>query len=174
MPSNQSVVTSGNFAPLVNVVNWFTAVATALFVVTRIVTKLVRSLKISNDDVILIISTIFSFAVVAAVTIQTSNGLGKHEDALSASELEAYQKSEYSVDIFYILSLTLSKVSVLLLLQLITPVRTHIRVIYTLGCLILVWGITSFFVAVFQCKAPDVWQILGQNCINEVIVFTSG
>lgn len=56
--SGQSVVRPGDISPAINVVNWFIVVVTALFVGTRIVTKMIRCLTIGKDDMIILFSTV--------------------------------------------------------------------------------------------------------------------
>lgn len=58
MPSGQSVVKPGDVSPAINVVNWFIAVVTALFVGTRIATKVIRCLTIGRDDIIILLATV--------------------------------------------------------------------------------------------------------------------
>jgi len=156
-----------NMGPVVNIINWFVAFANILFVGTRIGMKSLRSLKLGIDDLIILLSMTMSLGIVVAVTLQTSNGLGRHEASLTAKQLEAYQKSGYSGDIFYILTMTFSKISIILLLSLITPIKVHKKFIYAVGGVIVVWGFTATFVALFQCHVPDVWKTLGDQCINQ-------
>jgi hypothetical protein len=36
------------------------------------------------------------------------------------------------------------------------------------GC----WGIVAVFSLLFQCSAPNFWQVLGNECVDRVALFT--
>jgi len=68
----------------------------------------------------------------------------------------------------YILTLIVSKVSVLILLRQITPVRLHRRLALWVGVFLVVWGLASFVSSGFQCRLPAAWKILGEHCMDQV------
>ena len=182
----QPIVTADNFGPIVNVITWFLGSTAVLFVIARLATKLVLAQSIRIDDGLLVTSLIFSIGLVVAVSLETIHGgLGRHKSSLSQSDLTTYQKvskpkpsrwsaqlmtvqAAYAGDLLYILSLTFSKISVLLLLRLITPVRLQIQFISALGATLLLWGLTALLAAAFQCQVPRVWGILSNGCFQMV------
>jgi len=68
----------------------------------------------------------------------------------------------------YIVTLIISKISVLILLRQITPVRLHRRLALWVGVFLVVWGFASFISSAFQCRLPAAWKILGEHCIDQV------
>ena len=182
----QPIVTANDFGPVVNVITWFLGSTTLLFVVARLATKLVLAQSIRLDDGLLVTSLIFSIGLVVTVSLETTHGgLGQHESSLSQLNLSVYQKvprprssrqsaqlmtvqAAYAGDLLYILSLTFSKISLLILLRLITPVRLQGQFISALGAALLLWGLTALLAAAFQCQVPRVWEILGNQCFHVV------
>lgn len=94
----------------------------------------------------------------ATVAKQTDSGLGRHSDTLTDAQLDVFMKASYATGLLYILVLALTKLSVLLFLGTLTPVRLHKTVVWVLFGLVSAWGLSSFFVAAFQCHAPAVWN----------------
>ncbi|CAD6581439.1 MAG: hypothetical protein ASARMPREDX12_000463 [Alectoria sarmentosa] len=127
MSSNPThpIVTANNFGPAVNVTTWFLGSTAVLFVIARLTTKVALAQRIRIDDGLLITALLFSSALVVAVSLETtSGGLGRHKSSLSQTKLAVFQKiwAAYAGDLLYILSLTFSKISLLALLKLLTPI----------------------------------------------------
>ena len=61
-----------------------------------------------------------------------------------------------------------AKLSVLVLLWTVSPFRLHHGIALVIGAIIIVWALTSEFVAAFRCRIPDTWALLRNNCINHV------
>lgn len=77
-------------------------------------------------------------------------------------------QAAYAGDLLYILSLTFSKISLLMLLRLLTPVRKQINAISSLGTAIFLWSLASLLSAAFQCHTPRVWAFIGNQCFQKV------
>ena len=56
--STQPVVTSNNFGPAVNVITWFLGSTVVLFVIARLVTKIVLAQRIRIDDGFLMLALV--------------------------------------------------------------------------------------------------------------------
>lgn len=103
----------------------------------------------------------------ATVAKQTENGLGQHREVLTDSQLESLMKASYANDLLYVLVLALTKLSILVFLNALTPVRLHKTVIWSLFGLMAAWGVSSLLVAAFQCHAPAVWDFSDSSrCIS--------
>jgi len=168
----RSKVTPNDFSPVVGVINWVMMVSTVLTGLTRIGMKLVVSRELNNDDFVISFAVVFSIAQTIAVAVQVGHGIGQRQDSLSQASLQVYQKAGYSVDLLFIINLALSKISVLLLLRQITPVRPY--QIGALGTMVLVaaWSIISFFASAFQCGVPGSWKILDPKCFDQTAFWT--
>lgn len=102
------------------------------------------------------------------MSLAVSNGIGKHQETLSSHQLESLQKAVYSADILLVLVSNCVQASVLFFLHEVTPDRLHQRLIYGIAGFVALFFIPSFFVAVFPCRSPDVWAVLGVQCIDQL------
>lgn len=109
-PNHPPIDTPSNHGPVVGVLTWFLLAATILAVVARVLTKFAISRRLTSDDYLIFAalasllksSTEVIFAKTdpqmlsvgqgVAVAVQTSNGVGQHDTALSASQLNRYYK----------------------------------------------------------------------------------
>ena len=87
---------------------------------------------------------------------------------LSSSQIEIFAKSGYAAELLYILTLGCAKLSIIMLLRLLTPDQRHQRIALGVGAFIAAWGVFSFFAAAFQCSAPDVWSSIDNTCDGRV------
>lgn len=65
-------------------------------------------------------------------------------------------------------TLCFAKLSILLLLRTISPVKSHRNTILVVECTIIFWAFTAELVAAFQCHPPNTWQFIGNTCIKRV------
>ena len=98
-----------------------------------------------------------------------SEGLGfAGQLGVSGADYHRTVQAGYSSDLLYILTLTMSKISILILLRHITPVTLHRRLAVAVGVFVGTWGVASFFASAFRCSLPAAWAILGRRCFNQV------
>ncbi|KAL8668431.1 MAG: hypothetical protein Q9168_006937 [Polycauliona sp. 1 TL-2023] len=162
----QQLNTPSNHGPVVGVMTWFLLAATVCAVIARIATKLAISRRFTSDDFLIFAALGLSIAQGVLVTLQVANGLGRHTDTLSPSQLEHFDKYDYASNLLFILNLCLAKVSVLQMLRIITPIKQHIRMVLGVGLFVLLWSFASEFVAAFQCRLPKPWRVMGNRCID--------
>jgi len=74
----------------------------------------------------------------------------------------------YASNFLFVGNLCFAKISVLLLVRTISPIKLHHNIAYGVGAFTTVWGVTSEFVAGFQCQLPQPWMLTGNKCINQV------
>ncbi|KAL8695664.1 MAG: hypothetical protein Q9224_003251 [Gallowayella concinna] len=138
-PDAQPTDTPLNHGPVVGVMTWFLLAATVCAVIARVLTKLAISRRFSTDDFLIFAALALSIGQAATVTLQTSNGLGKHAETLSTSQLEKFYKFDYASNLLFILNLCFAKISVLQMLRTITPVKLHVRMVLGVGILPSTW-----------------------------------
>lgn len=95
-------ITDSNYSLLVLTVSWFTCAIAILGTVARAIAKIVFRRAFSLDDYSSSLSILLVIAQTVAVTIRTSNGLGKHVDTLVTSQVSAYLKVIRSVTTGYL------------------------------------------------------------------------
>ncbi|KAH7348200.1 hypothetical protein BKA66DRAFT_477312 [Pyrenochaeta sp. MPI-SDFR-AT-0127] len=142
----------------------FVSVALRLF--TRI-----RYQTIGWEDYTIVLSLITSIATTVAQVMETYTGIGRHTIFVSyPEELENLMKLLFWSIIFYNLSLTFTKISILLQYGRIFTVREMRLPIHITMALCVAWGITTFFTSVFSCVPVDAyWKITEQanaNCVD--------
>jgi len=151
----------------ISIVTLVLLAATVLSVTTRLGMKFFTIRKFETDDLVILVALVFSVGQSIAVLIQSLNGLGEHMNTLTAHRLDVFQKTGYASDILYVISLGLSKVSVLFLLLQISPEMGHERrFLQANGVFVLVWALVGIFAAAFQCKTPETWQIIKGSCVK--------
>ena len=72
------------------------------------------------------------------------------------------------MSLLYLIALLSAKLSIVLLLRMISPLGIHQRLGLVLGCFIIVWTMVSVFVSALQCKAPEARNYIQDTCIDEV------
>ena len=120
-----------------------------------------------------------------STSIQVLNGVGRHLDSLSRSQIMASEKASkpsmrtidskltmrqagYSSDLLLIICLGVSKISILILLLQISPVTLHRTLAAMLGGFIVIWSIPSLLASAFQCDLPSAWMIVEGRCFDQV------
>lgn len=78
-------------------------------------------------------------------------------------------QSTYASGLLYIPSLLLAKLSVSLLLRLITPNILHKKLILGVEIVTVFWAISSEIAAAFQCHLPVPWKFLGGNTCFDLV-----
>lgn len=83
-------------------------------------------------------------------------------------------QSTYAAGLLYIPSLLLAKLSVSLLLRLITPNTLHKKLILGVEIVTVFWAVSSEIAAAFQCHLPVPWKFLGGNtCFDRVCQYST-
>jgi hypothetical protein len=103
-----------------------------------------------------------------AVSIAAEHGLGRSPDALTEEQLVLMQKALYVSELFYVLTLCLAKLSLIVLLYFLSQLTSHRPKVLATGGAIVIWALTSIFAVSFQCRTPDVWNIVSGSCIDTV------
>lgn len=75
---------------------------------------------------------------------------------------------DYASNLLFILNLCFAKLSVLQLLRLVTPVKLHLRLVLGAGAFVILWSIASELASAFQCKTPNTWKVIGNQCFDRV------
>lgn len=74
----------------------------------------------------------------------------------------------YTSLVFFIISLGLSKSSVVVLLASLTPDVKHQKIFRAVIGLMAAWTISSTFAVALQCNLASPWKTIGQRCENVV------
>lgn len=74
----------------------------------------------------------------------------------------------YTSLVLFIISLGLSKSSVVVLLASLTPDQKHQKIFKTVISLLVAWTISSTFAVALQCNLAYPWRTIGERCDNAV------
>jgi hypothetical protein len=85
-----------------------------------------------------------------------------------ANQANSMLKAELAANICYIITICLTKLSLLALIVNLTPNRRHQYFLFTLSGYIILWSVISVFVAAFECRVPHTWDYTRGTCINRV------
>ncbi|KAI9852696.1 MAG: hypothetical protein M1838_005891 [Thelocarpon superellum] len=147
-------VTANDRGPLVNTASWISMIIMCLAVLTRLGSKYIITRGFGRDDLF----------ITAAMVM---DGLGRHLNTLSPESATAYQQSGYAAELLFVPVLALAKLSLIIYLFQLTPQRTYHKANRVVMWTVVVWGVISFFVVAFQCKAPQTWAIIGRQCFDQ-------
>lgn len=100
-------------------------------------------------------------------------GLGLHQASLLDGEIDMFNKYNYAYQILFIITICLSKISLLLFIIRLTPNNTTIRVGRIAMGVITLWGIATVFALAFQCSLPQPWNIISGVCHNQDALYYS-
>ncbi|KAJ5273137.1 hypothetical protein N7478_008262 [Penicillium angulare] len=75
-----------SIGPTVNVISWFLMVVNILAVLARIGAKFRLFHKVKSDDLIIIVSMLFSIVQLICVSVAVGSGYGNHSDKISDAE----------------------------------------------------------------------------------------
>ncbi|KAI0015392.1 hypothetical protein F4780DRAFT_773572 [Xylariomycetidae sp. FL0641] len=164
----REAITESNLGPVVSLLTWITAAAVIIAVGIKFTVSSIRPGKRNREDIALFLATAFSIGFTIALSLAVPNGIGRHRDTLSTHELEVLQKALYSADIFLVLVSICVQASVLIFLHEITPERAHQIWIYGIAAFLTLFFVPSFLVAINPCRSPNVWEVMGGHCIDQL------
>ncbi|KAF1995267.1 hypothetical protein P154DRAFT_445865 [Amniculicola lignicola CBS 123094] len=152
-----------DLGPFLDVITWILLITSALAVLTRLVTKRALGRRIDLDDAFVVAALVASIGSGISVSIQTVNGLGRDIDQLTHNQIVAYEKSEYANKLLYIATLAFAKLSIIILLMILTASDLHRRVGMSLTAVVATWGVVAVFTAAFQCGIEEPWHSFGKG-----------
>lgn len=155
-------LTPNNHGPIIIVSSYIFLALSFITVITRCGNRYRVLRKLAWDDWLIAICFFLAMAQSIALTVSVNNGLGRHREDLSDAEFLAQAKAFYVSDIFAIPTLTLAKISTLLLIVAIQPPRTIVTICKGLGVLTIVWAIALQFALAFRCSLPTPWNFEGK------------
>lgn len=165
--------TTPNPGRSVSVVTWFLLAVATIAVLTRLFTKRAVSRRLNADDGLVIISLLFDIGAGIAVSFQAANGLGKPKSALNEAQIQIFSKSGYAVGFLHLATLCFAKLSIIVLLRLLSPSKLHQRLGMWIGIFIATWGAVSEIASAFQCGLPDAWNSFGNTCYSRTSFWRS-
>ncbi|KAK5069183.1 hypothetical protein LTR64_008663 [Lithohypha guttulata] len=98
-----------------------------------------------------------------------SNGLGNSIDLITEEAQAKVQSLYYASNLFFILALGLSKVSVVFFLRRISRAKHHKLAYDVVIGLHVLWTVGSFLALALQCDLSSPWTVIGRDCGTGVL-----
>lgn len=169
MPIPGVQITATNKSPLILIATWLLLVLAAFAYIMRSIVKISRqAMRFELDDYLLTGALVFCTAQSLATILRAANGFGKPSNTLSVDKIDRSMKAAMAANILYVVSLALSKLSLLLLLARLSPNKRHKRVMHGISIFVVLFTFISVFVASFSCSVPKTWNYTSGRCINRV------
>lgn len=74
----------------------------------------------------------------------------------------------YAASTLNVLALIVTKLSIILFVKSLAPLKLHRNFAYAIAITIALWGCVSELVVLFQCHLPDPWSVIHGKCIITV------
>jgi len=103
-----------------------------------------------------------------------THGLGQRKANLPDHEIELYNKFVYAYQILFIITISLSKLSLLAFIIRLIPSPRNLLGSGILMGIIAVWGIATTFSIAFQCSLPRPWDTASTCRDIESIYYSAG
>ena len=130
----------------------------------RVLVRSTISDRNSLDDYLLYIATILATIQSSIIFGACSKGLGKAVDLVSPEGQNEVQSMYYASNLFFIMAIGLSKISIVHLLHRISPIKQH-KLVFNIGMgLIAAWTIGSVLAIALQCNLQHPWTIIEEKC----------
>ncbi|KAH6675008.1 hypothetical protein B0J14DRAFT_653183 [Halenospora varia] len=141
----------------------------AFFVGIRLIARVVILKNGGQDEIAIVASLICAFGLLAASLAEARFGLGKHVYELENDEIRNILKSLWVAIFFYTMSLTLTKLSIVLqYLRVFVGPRIR-RACWATIWLILLYGFQATFISAFNCyPVSGFWDLsVKSKCISK-------
>ncbi|KAI0403899.1 hypothetical protein F4802DRAFT_275383 [Xylaria palmicola] len=161
-----SPITWGHEASLLQILALLLLAFSILSVSAQFATKLVLRKRLDAADGILFIALLLVIGQLSTLLSPEGRIVGNSAAGLRDGEIEGAMKALYSGDILGILALGVAKISLLVSLLMITPIKWHRTSIHAVGIFIITWVVTAVFSIAFQCPLPKPWDVLDDSCID--------
>ncbi|KAJ8058289.1 hypothetical protein OCU04_012483 [Sclerotinia nivalis] len=143
-------------------------VLSGLALIGRIVSRRIKHVALSASD-FLIIGGIMGAWVISLIVIEdTKLGLGHHIQYVPLKDLRQKLLTTYIAEIFYSITFSMIKISILLLYRSIFPNKTMTLATNLIAIFVLLWGISSLLVSIFSCEPINgFWDLTVESkCID--------
>ncbi|PWY92783.1 hypothetical protein BO70DRAFT_425449 [Aspergillus heteromorphus CBS 117.55] len=150
----------------------FLCLATVV-VVLRLVVRLYVLRKPGWDDLLIGGSLIVDIIFFAFLVLEIKYGLGRNLDELSAEELQLQLKSLYATIILYNTTLTLTKLSLIVLYRRLFPPKGYQILLSITLCIVLATGTWMIFSAILFCiPVRAFWDTsIPHTCLSQDVVW---
>ncbi|KIY04000.1 uncharacterized protein Z520_00692 [Fonsecaea multimorphosa CBS 102226] len=168
VPAGQSppfaVVTPDDHEAYILISTAFGLACILFFAGIRTVVRTTISHGIGLDDYLFYAGSLLAIIQSSIVLGACSKGLGKALHLVSLERQHEIQKMTYAGNLFFIIIIGLSKISIVSFLHRISRMKQH-RLVFNIAMGILgLWTVGSFLAIAFQCDLSHAWLTVNQKC----------
>jgi len=164
--SSRLEITDNDRGPLIIIIDTLCLAWILISIFARGAIKAWMIRKFSFDDNIMLLCAIFAIAQSMAILVGALNGLGRHQDTLTAGQLATVQEAVYAGRLLFLPTMMCSKLAVASTLWFLSPVKIHRRLTIALQVIVVLWGVSAFLASAFQCGVPRPWDWTKASCQN--------
>lgn len=137
--------------------------------VIRIFVRLTISPGAGLDDASVGVATFFGLVQSAVVLSACHNGFGKATNLVLADLRSVILAKLYAAQLLFIITLGLSKLSLVFFLLRLTPIDRHRRVFWAFAAVVTAWMIGSIFAVALQCGPSHPWLFQTKSCAVDMV-----
>jgi hypothetical protein len=130
----------------------------------RVIVRYTINHGFGMDDYMLYAATVLAIIQSSIILGACSQGLGKAVDLVSPEAQDKVQKMYYTSNLFFIMAIGLSKISVVCFLYRISRVKQHRLVFNIANGLIAAWTMGSLLAIALQCNLRHPWISVDEEC----------
>ncbi|KAF8855459.1 hypothetical protein BDZ45DRAFT_793423, partial [Acephala macrosclerotiorum] len=116
--------------------------------------------QVSLDDVAVFVAMLFGIAQSSAVFVEVSKGFGKTLVDIPPENLSSLQKASYSSDILYLITIWLTKCSVVFLTTRLSPDKRHNFASNIVLVASTLFVVISIFIVALGCNLSEPWLFI--------------
>ncbi|RDL33849.1 uncharacterized protein BP5553_08217 [Venustampulla echinocandica] len=145
----------------------------AIGLIARLYCRRVMKLALSASDYFIIAGFLAALGECGLVFASIQVGFGRHVETVTPAQLETFLKIFFAAEIFYVLPITLTKISILLLYKSLFPSKEIAIAVYITGAMVLAWATACIFGVIFSCiPVQGFWDLtLHAKCIDSTKFF---
>ncbi|KAL7797373.1 putative PTH11-typeG-protein-coupled receptor [Trichoderma ceciliae] len=149
-------------------------IAAGLFVIARCSSR-VYLFSIGADDIVIIVSLLFSIILSVAIQLAIEHGYGMHKADLTVVELDTALRWFFIAQTPYKVTVCLNKVATILFYLRIFVTKKFRIVAYTVMGIVVAWSIGAVGSTIFQCvPIAGAWdKSIDATCINSDIFWVA-
>ncbi|KAI9803961.1 MAG: hypothetical protein M1833_000242 [Piccolia ochrophora] len=166
--ARRAPVTSDNQGPIVTIAGTVMMIWMLLCYLMRLGIRFGFNGPFKSDDAVISAATVFGVAQTIATYAQVGNGLGRRQEDLNSSTILSFFKASPldPLDLLYVVTVCLSRVSVALLIARLTRSKKHLVATHVATGFAAVWGVAALFTI-----AALRWEIItGIGVFIEIIL----
>jgi hypothetical protein len=157
-------------------------VVTGVCLVTAVVSVLIRAYilvqfsgtRINWDDWAIVVALLFAIIQSSLVQQEAHTGLGRTIIEITSHQARKIQQTQFADQIFYIISVWVSKISVALFFLRLSPLRSNRRIALGIIAAVGVSGIAAILVISIVCDLSQPWRYFttqGVTCTAPVSLY---